>query len=171
MTPSERQQLRAQLIRLKSGDRAAFTPVYDALSPVLIGFARRLVGPEEAEDAAQQALIKLFGQASAYDETKDVAAWALSLTAWECRTIRTRARRRREVPIDDEIDTQAFDPTSALLERKVLQEAEAVLQTLSERDQEVLRSAFADEGRGATFRKRKQRALARLLAAWRTNHG
>ena len=170
MTPAQRHHLRAQFVRLKDGDRSAFDAVYDALLPLLKVFARRFVGDHEAEDAAQQALVKLFGQASAYDETKDVAAWALSLTAWECRTIRTKARRRREVPISEAVD-QGFDPTDALVERKVVEEAKAVLQTLSAADQETLRSAFADEGRGATFRKRKQRALARLLAAWRTNHG
>ena len=171
LTPLARKRLREQLIRLKAGDRSAFTPIYDALLPLTVGFARRLVGPNEAEDAAQQALIKLFAQANAYDESKDVATWALSLTAWECRTLNTRARRRREVPIEGALEHAQYDPTLAMLERKVLEEARAILLTLSPMDQDTLRRAFADEGRGPTFRKRKQRALARLLAAWRTSHG
>ncbi len=171
MTPTERRALCVAMLRLKRGDRSAFDAVYDGLFPVALAFARRMVGESDAEDVTQQALLKLFAQASAYDETKDVAAWALSLTAWECRTVRTRIRRRREVPLEAELETSSYDPRDALLEQKILSEARAVLRTLSPDDQATLQSAFADQGRGATFRKRKQRAMQRLLSAWRFIHG
>ena len=171
LTPAARRKLRAQLIRLKEGDRTAFTAVFDTLHPLTVAFARRMVGDVEAEDAAQQALLKLFAQAAAYDETKDVAAWALSLTAWECRTIRTRNRRRKEVPMLEVDSDPVHDPRDDLFERKVIEEARAVLKSLSPADQETLQRAFAGDGCGPTFRKRKQRAIARLIHAWRTIHG
>ena len=171
MGPGERQRLRSQLVRLKEGDRSAFTAVYATLRPLVVAFARRLVGPEQAEDAAQQALVKLFAQASAYDESKDVAAWALALTAWECRTLRTKHRRRNEVALSAVEHELSHDPRETLFQRKVVEEARAVLATLSALDQQTLLSAFSDEGSGPTFRKRKQRALARLISAWRVLHG
>ena len=137
----------------------------------MVSFARRMIGDADAEDAAQLALMKLFAQASDYDEQKDVAAWALSLTAWECRTLRTRTRRRKEVPLESYAEPSGVDPTPDLFRQKMLDEARSVLATLSAGDQATLERAFADEGRGATFRKRKQRALERLLRAWRTTHG
>lgn len=171
MNADDRRRLRAGLVRLAEGDRSAFEPVYDLLWPLAVHFARRLVGPTDAEDVAQQAMMKLFAQASQYDDAKDGAAWALSLTAWECRTALTCRRRRREVDLSATDVDPGHDPRPELFERKVIEEARAVLETLSERDQATLRSAFSDEGQGATFRKRKQRALARLVNAWRTTHG
>jgi hypothetical protein len=55
----------------------------------------------------------------------------------------------------------------------VLQLAEELVGTLSPDDRETLRDVLAEheEGRGAAFRKRKQRALERLREAWRLMHG
>lgn len=40
--------------------------------------------------------MRLFERASSYERGRDVVSWALAICAWECRTIRTRSRRRRE---------------------------------------------------------------------------
>jgi hypothetical protein len=51
--------------RLADGDRAAFHPVFAVLWPLLRRFATRHLRPEEAEEAAQEALVKILFRRSA----------------------------------------------------------------------------------------------------------
>ena len=77
------------------GDRGALAPLFHALWPTLVGYATRLVGERTiAEDCAQDALIQLFGQLDRYDRERDALTWALTLTTWQCRTVRRRQARR-----------------------------------------------------------------------------
>src|SRR5262249_15628574 len=100
-----RKQLHDQMVRLADGDRAAFEPLYEALWPVVRGFALRvLAGPEDAEDAAQRAMMAVFARASEFDSERDALSWILGITAYECRTSRQRGRRRRECHDMDALD-------------------------------------------------------------------
>ena len=94
----DRAALNRDLARLADGDRSAFHPVFGRLKPELERFAARHLSPDEAQDAAQQALVSLFSRASEYDPARDALAWALGIVAWEVRTRRRRAQRRRESP-------------------------------------------------------------------------
>src|SRR5262245_57529195 len=87
------------MARLADGDREAFDPLYETLWPVVHRFAERaLAGAPAAEDAAQTALLNVFSRASEFDAERDALSWVLEIVAYECRTIRQRARRRREEP-------------------------------------------------------------------------
>jgi RNA polymerase sigma-70 factor (ECF subfamily) len=164
-----RRRLNAQLGALQAGDRSAFDAVFRGLWPVVLGFARRAAPPDEADDVAQTAMVKLFEQVHRYDPQRDGVAWALTLTAWECRTARRRRSRRREASLD--AAAAADGSEDRMLERLLFEEARALLSTLSPLDQETLEAFMNDTGRGATFRKRKERALGRLRQAWRMMHG
>jgi len=96
VNPGERAALQEELIALARGERAAFDPLFRRLWPLLRGFARRLLPPGEAEDAAQEALLRIFRRASEFDPERDALAWVLGVAAWQVRTHRTKARRRRE---------------------------------------------------------------------------
>src|SRR5215813_7279688 len=88
--------------RLADGDRTAIEPAFAALWPLLLGFATRALHDEGyGEDAAQQAIIKLFEQVSDFDPSRDGIAWALAITSYEVRSIRRRVLRRREEDLDD----------------------------------------------------------------------
>lgn len=167
------------MARLAEGERAAITPLYEALWPPCLALATRILrDPVRAEDAAQQALVRLFGQAASYDPGRPVVSWALTLVAWECRSLRRREGRRREVS-DGGLEASAtgLSPEDAAIRAALIDGAREVLQRLSEADRETLELAFSDvppKARpvsGATFRKRRQRALTRLRAAWRSLHG
>lgn len=83
--------------RLAEGDRSAFDPVFDVLWPSALSVATRMLGPgQDAEDAAQEALAKLFARADHYDPARPALPWALTFVSWECRTIRKRRSRQRE---------------------------------------------------------------------------
>src|SRR5258705_8256855 len=90
--------LQSLMIRLADGDRSAFHPVFTALWPIVRRFTGRHLPPAEAEDAAQETLLKLFRQASRYDPSRSVLAWALGVAGFEIMTARRRLLRRREEP-------------------------------------------------------------------------
>lgn len=179
MEPRARSLLNASMRRLADGDRAAFEPVYAALWPAIRAFCRRMLGGDaDAEDAAQQALLKVFDRASSFDPDADALTWALAIAAWECRTARRRRTRSREAP-DEHLPSVAADsptPEDAAIARDLDDAAREVLGTLAEADRETLRATLLEGDRdpsisGAAFRKRRERAFARLREAWRRIYG
>lgn len=173
MTGTEPTDLNALMARLAEGDRAAFTPVFRALWPRVQRLCSRLVHSEaDAEDAAQQAMEKILSRASEYDPKRAALPWALGIAGWECRTLRKRQARRRE--LSDEAAPEALDTRpgadDALAERDLVQATMEALGTLSASDQETLLATYFDHATsasGATLRKRRERALDRLRLAFR----
>ena len=178
MESNERALLQRDLTSLADGDRDAFRPVFVRLWPVVRSFARRQLPPEDAEDVAQRALLRLFERAAEFDPRRDALAWALGITAWEIRSLRRFRGRKREVPVPDEngldllVKDAAPSPEALLLSGERDRLLHTALATLGPMDVEALR-AFAEGDRppGAAFRKRLQRAHARLRQAWVTRHG
>ena len=162
--------------RLADGDRAAFHPVFAVLRPFLRRFAARHLGPEEAEDAAQEALVKIFFRASEFDASRSALAWALGIAAFEIRTARRRRQRRREESpeILEAASAAAPTPEAEAMVRELEATLVKMLGALRPEDAETLR-LYARGDRpaiaAATFRKRVERALARLRAVWRTTDG
>ena len=162
---------------LASGDRTAIRPAFDLLWPMLRQFAGRiLANPMDAEDAAQQALVKVFAQAARFDSKRNGVAWALAITSFECRTMRRRAQRRREQVLDGAVTETAAtgaSPEMAVIARQLEAAARDVLRDLKEEDICTIVAAMADErpAGDATFRKRLERAFGRLRTAWREKHG
>lgn len=166
------------MVRLSEGDRAALEPLYRGLWPRCVALAERMLGDRvSAEDAGQQALMRLVAQAADYDPSRNVVSWALTLVAWECRTQRQRIRRRREVgdvPLDRVAGSDS--PEDVAIRAALVEAAREALHSLSVADQQTLELAFSDAPVSmrpvapATFRKRRQRAITRLRAAWSTRH-
>ena len=59
------------MARLADGDREAFPPVFAVLGPLLRRFAARELRGLDAEDVAQEALLKVFAHAAAFDRERD----------------------------------------------------------------------------------------------------
>jgi RNA polymerase sigma-70 factor (ECF subfamily) len=177
MDRDERERLHRAMVRLADGDRRAFEEVYAAVCPVLQRFAARAMpGAVDAEDAAQAALMKIFARASEFDPARDALSWILGIIAYECRTMRQKARRRREEP--DGLEALSLSPADAATpeERLIACDLQAAaieaLGALRAEDAEALRQVLAGERpEGATFRKRVERAMRRLREAWRAKHG
>lgn len=161
MTPND--PLTPLLLRLQDGDRSAFDPAYDVVAPRVDALCARLLGPgPDAEDAAQQALMRLFERVAAFDPTRGPALpWVLGIAAWEARTVRRRRERRREDPWEDR--------AAGAVPEDRWDELERVLATLGPVDREVVSAALGRAERPdvapATARKRLQRALDRIRSA------
>lgn len=174
---SDLDHLDRDLARLADGDRGAFDPVFQVLSPLVQRFCvRRLGAGPDAADAAQLALEKIFARASDYDPARAALPWALAIAAWECTTVRTQRRRSRTEPLgelESAADAESADEALAgAQDRAALRD---VLTQLSPGDRATLEEAFFETlgagPRDATFRKRKERALGRLRALWRGAFG
>ncbi|HWM86839.1 MAG TPA: RNA polymerase sigma factor [Kofleriaceae bacterium] len=164
------------LAALADGDRAAFAPLYALLWPVVVGFCRRVLGSEsDADDAAQEAMVRLFQRASQFDPARDATTWALTFAVWECRTVRRRRARRREVALPP--DGPGSREPDDLAARELEAAAVELLGELRPGDASVIAAAMSGESADragvapATYRKRLERALGRLRLAWRSRHG
>jgi RNA polymerase sigma factor (sigma-70 family) len=164
------------MARLADGDRAAFDPLYEALWPLVRRLAERMMlGAPEAEDAAQEAMTKLFARASTFEPGRSVQTWMLAITTYECKTLRQKQRRRRE---EESLEDKRLDdgpsPEEAVIARELEAAALDVLGTLRAADIEALHASMSDARLAlpqTTFRKRLERALVRLRNAWSFRHG
>lgn len=173
-------RLDANMARLATGDRAAFQPVFSELWPVVYRFCQKmLVNSGDAEDATQITLEKVFSQVSDYDSRRSAVAWVLSIAAWECRTFRRRTQRAREDQLEEALmpSSESSSPESLAIKRQLEQAVQSIAEQLSHSDQDTIRRAFTEgpgatgSVSGATFRKRKERALMRFRDLWRKVYG
>jgi RNA polymerase sigma factor (sigma-70 family) len=178
LTPHARAGVQELVLRLAHGDRSAVEPAFRAMWPMVREYsARALSNAADADDVAQAALLKFFDQVADFDRTRDAVAWALTITSFECRTHRRRLQRRKdraELSMVHHALSTTETPEDTVIERDLEAAAREVLGSLSDPDIRTVLAAMAEERqeheRGATFRKRLQRALGRLRVAWRTKH-
>jgi RNA polymerase sigma-70 factor, ECF subfamily len=175
MDEKPEESLEALMAQLADGDRSVFSDVFKKLwSPTHRLCMTLLKNEADASDAAQQAMAKILERASDYDRTRRVMPWALAIAAWECKTLRKKLSRRREVPEHDAPELTGGDAQEELARRELVQAAISAMGELSPMDREVLIATFWDESgtvSGATFRKRRERALERLRNNWRRLYG
>ena len=171
----QQDELNAWMTRLSHGDRDAVQPVFEALLPMVTRFTRRwLSGAPDADDAAQDALLKVFSRAHQYDPARGSAlTWALGITAWECRTARRRTHRRKEGALGEAAPEAAISDDT-VEQRDLLAALQDAMGQLAPSDQATLRQLLAG-GRpcdvpAPTFRKRVERAVSRLRTIWRATH-
>lgn len=171
MDTAARRQLTTLMARLADGERSVFDTVYTQLWPIVAAFCGKALPAADAEDAAQQALVKVFDRAGTFDRDRDALTFALSIAVWEIKTIRKRHARSKTSALEaTELPSTSDNPEGLTAERQIVEAARQVLGQLSELDQQTLLATFNQESSesitGATFRKRRERALTRLREAW-----
>ena len=146
MDTATRLQLTQLMIRLADGDRSVIDAVYAGLWPVVSAFCSKTLTRADAEDAAQQALLKVFDQAASFERDRDAVTWALSIAAWEVRTLRKRHQRSKTSSLDDlQLTSAADSPETLTVERQITDAALEALGQLSSADQETLLATFNEE--------------------------
>jgi RNA polymerase sigma-70 factor (ECF subfamily) len=104
-------------VRAKDGDAAALETLVERHAPGV----RRLAGyllsdPQDAEDAAQEALAKLCTRIGQFRGEARFQTWLHSLVANTCRDLGERQRRRRHQPLETVGETAGGDAPQELAE-------------------------------------------------------
>lgn len=101
-------------------------------------------------------------------------AWAIGIAMWEIRTVRRRAWRRRDTSSLDEaadVHLRSVDPEERAIAANLAAAIGQTLATLRPEDRDALLRYARDERTiGSGFRKRLQRARARMREAWSLRH-
>ena len=175
MDAEERRRIQDLMVRFADGDRDAFQALFDALWPALFAFTRKMLpNLADAEDAAQEALVKVFSRIPDFDRRRDGLAWALGIAGYEVMSVRTKRRRRREsAPVERAAGEAAHDVETCTVTRELGRNLRALMGELSEMDRAALAPLLAGETgpTGDRARKRRLRAIERLRAAWRRVYG
>src|SRR5215471_9549398 len=88
-----------------TGDRPAFTTLFDRLAPRLHRFFRRSFGNDAtADDLLQQTFLKIHRARDSYRRDLKVAPWAFAIAA---RVRLDELRRRKRIPEDGDEDAWA----------------------------------------------------------------
>ncbi len=175
--------------RVAAGDLAAFASLYDQYAPRVFAWAAHLLGRDEAEDATQEILLRLWDRADRYDARRGpFAPWFYAVARHEL-IARARSRTREvRVVATDEIERLLFDRASsadteaAAIARVAGDELIRALRTLPVQQRRVLVLAYfgglsqSEIARGTstplgTVKKRTRLALAKLRAALRGSAG
>lgn len=164
------------MVQFADGERAAFQPLFDALWPVLLAFtSRTLERTADAEDSAQQAMLKVFSRIADFDRDRDGVSWALGIAGYEVMTLRKQRARRREAGAAalDRLEQQDAGIEEGLIAAELREAVLALVGALPERDRTAFAYAFAGGSppTDEASRKRRFRAIERLRAAWRRVHG
>jgi RNA polymerase sigma-70 factor (ECF subfamily) len=108
----------AELVaRMATGDRAAFAEIYDRHAPMLMSFAKRVLGTtDDAADLLHDVFLEAWEQATSYDPARaTVRTWFVVRLRSRAIDRLTSARARRTVRLDspDARATQTADGLGA----------------------------------------------------------
>ncbi len=149
MAPDE--DVEQLILRAGLGDRAAFGRLYQATSAKLFGLCLRVLKDgAEAEDALQEAYVKIWHNAGRYAQNgMDPMAWLVTVTR---NAAIDRLRRRRESAVEAQVYEARPDPSpgpedaaAAASERRRI---DACLAELEADRAGAVRAAYLD---GATY--------------------
>jgi RNA polymerase sigma-70 factor (ECF subfamily) len=134
----------AAVRRALSGDAAAFEEIVRRHERRVYGLARRLLGrPEDAEDAAQEAFLRLFRSLGRLDPARPIGPYLYRVTLNVCRDLGRRRRRRLAVPLEEMTASEepagaGADPAASAGLAEERRIAAAALRTLPERQRAAL---------------------------------
>jgi RNA polymerase sigma-70 factor (ECF subfamily) len=115
------------------GDQEAFAEIVYSFQDAVFNLCYRLLGDSaEAEDAAQEAFLKAYGNLHRYDSERSFKTWLLTIASNHC-IDRLRKRRMTTVSIDEPIPA-----TLSLASRDLQPEQAAIQQERSRRMQALL---------------------------------
>jgi len=132
--------------RAKDGDHAALAALCERHAPRVERLAAHLLSnPEDAGDAAQEALAKVCVRVRQFRGESEFTTWLHRLVVNTCRDVAARQRARRCEPlVEDRREAADGDPARALALAELRSELSAELASISARQARVvvLKDAF-----------------------------
>ncbi len=145
------------IARMALGDRQAFSALYDATGAKLFGLCLRVLNDrEEAEDALQEAFVKIWRNADRYAANGlSPMTWLIALTR-NTAIDRLRARRRHPDGDDGIEDMPARTPTpeAAAIAASEAKRIATCFEELEDVRAQAVRGAYLD---GMTYQELAQR--------------
>ena len=127
--------------RLAAGEEGAINECYSALGPMVLGYLRRFVPRDEAEDVLQRVFYEVWRNRDRYDPARSLEAWMLGIA--RKRAIDQLRRRHANVVPLEELRDIAGDDGRELAERYArATEVRAALERLPAEQREVLTLAY-----------------------------
>ena len=127
--------------RLAAGEEGAINEIYAALGSMVLGYLRRFVARDEAEDVLQRVFYEVWRNRDRYDPTRSLEAWVLGIA--RKRAIDLLRRRHANVVPIEELRDIAGDDGRALAERYArANEVRSALQRLPGEQREALTLAY-----------------------------
>lgn len=135
--------------RLRAGDERAFEELVEQYRERVYRVAWRILRDDEsAEDAAQEAFIKVFRNIRRFEERSSLYTWIYRITVNIALNKLKRDKFRRMLPLGDMIkrDTRpSADPERAALGSEVAERIEEAVKTLPEKQRAVFTLRFYEE--------------------------
>lgn len=141
---------RELIIRSQRGDVAAFEALVKQHQVVAYNVALRILGsPEDAQDAAQEALIKVFKSLGSFKAEAQFSTWLYRIVVNTCNDYLRRERRHTHFSLDQQLETDDGSITrdvpdesmapERVHEKRVLQEkVQRAIQALPEQQRTVV---------------------------------
>jgi RNA polymerase sigma factor (sigma-70 family) len=127
--------------RLAAGDEGAIDACYVALGPMVLGYLRRFLARDEAEEVLQRVFSEVWRNRDRYDPTGSLEAWVLGIG--RRRAIDQLRRRHPKVVPIEELRDIAGDDGRELAERYArASEVRGALERLPKAQREVLALAY-----------------------------
>jgi RNA polymerase sigma-70 factor (ECF subfamily) len=134
------------MLRVKRGDREAFTALVEKYKQPVINLVARIIrDPDEAEDVAQNVFLQVHKSAARYKVSAKFTTWLFTIARNLClNEIRRRARHQTEPmdaasphagddqPVRQFEDVKSFSPDDAFLQGELAQKVEEALAALPE---------------------------------------
>jgi RNA polymerase sigma factor (sigma-70 family) len=127
--------------RLAAGEEGAIDDLYSALGPMVLGYLRRFVPRDEADDVLQRVVYEVWRSRDRYDPTRSLEAWVLGIA--RKRAIDQLRRRHANVVPIEELRDIAGDDGRVLAERYArANEVRGALARLPREQREALTLAY-----------------------------
>jgi RNA polymerase sigma-70 factor (ECF subfamily) len=128
-------------------DREAFTLLFRHYAPLLKGFLMKgsNIGHEQAEELAQEAMIKVWRKADSFNRQKSSASTWIYTIARNCRIdwIRREVRRQRDIHADDLYEPGGENPSQvSLVQLRNKRTIRASIETLPQEQIEVISKIY-----------------------------
>jgi RNA polymerase sigma-70 factor (ECF subfamily) len=138
---------------IRAGRREAFERLLDLYQDKVFALVHRMVGSQDAEDVAQDALIHVCNSVAGFRGRSSLSTWVYRVAMNVCLEHR-RKRRPEVVPFEDDlVGRQAHpegDPVTVAVKNEVKRDVDSAIQLLPEIHRDVV---ILHELQGLTYRE------------------
>ena len=136
------------LVRVQRGDRAAFSDLYDALSPMVFGAVKRVLrDPSMSEEVTQEVFVEIWKTADRFDASRAKAStWAITMARRRAvdRVRHEQSQRNRIEALGAQAPEESVGPEATVVSALDAERVDRALAQLPDDQREVIRLAFLD---------------------------